>query len=368
MKHIPLVVDARMLNASGIGTYLQNILPNLLDFEPLLLLQEQDQDKFPWLKGFRKKVLESPIYSIQEHKELYKQVPKCNIYWAPHYNMPVYLPQVRRKLATVHDINHIVIRQDSLAKRLYARLMMYRTVKQSDRIITVSEFSKSEISQHFPSARGKVRVILNGYDQFSFHPTWNAEIQKALRRKRKLPSEFLLYVGNVKPHKNLVNLLKALKSLKDQGIEYPLVIVGKTEGFITGLPLKEKIEQLSLNKQVTNTGAVSFEELTEIYRMAKVFVFPSLYEGFGFPPLEAMASGTPVACSHAGSLPEVCQDAVVYFDPHTVEDMAEKIRLVWEQDQKYRKKGLEHTDAFNWEVPIKQHKQLLQEMLDSISS
>ena len=160
-------------------------------------------------------------------------------------------------------------------------------------------------------------------------------------------------MGNVKPHKNLKNLLFAVEKTN-----LNLVIVGKKDGFITGdSTISEIIRTKNLSDRIFFTGYVKDADIAAIYNLAKLFVFPSLYEGFGIPPLEAQACSCPVVCSNAASLPEVCGDSVVYFDPNDIEDMRNKIQTVLNDknlQNELRIKGLENIKRFNWERSAKQ--------------
>ena len=184
-------------------------------------------------------------------------------------------------------------------------------------------------------------VVHNGVD---------AAWYKGTQKKRPGAQPYLLFVGNVKPHKNLGRLLDAFDLLKDR-IPHSLMIVGQKDGFITGD--KEVVRRAErFGKRVQFTGVLSDDKLRGIYAAADLLVFPSLYEGFGLPPLEAMACGTPVACSRAASLPEVCGNAVEYFDPQDSKDIAEKVlKLI--QDGKRRKslknEGLKRVKGFSWD-------------------
>jgi glycosyltransferase involved in cell wall biosynthesis len=145
-----------------------------------------------------------------------------------------------------------------------------------------------------------------------------------------MPGKFLLFVGNVKPHKNLINLLRAYEILLQSRKDYELVIVGKKEGFITGD--KEVFEFVEgnklLNEHIIFTGHIENRELYNYYRKASVFIFPSLYEGFGLPPLEAMICGCPVIASDLTAIPEICGEAVLYINALDPADIADKINLI----------------------------------------
>ena len=164
---------------------------------------------------------------------------------------------------------------------------------------------------------------------------------------------YFLYVGNIKPHKNLGTLIRAFNSLVED-FPYDLVLVGKREGFITG-------DSATILRAGEQSGRVHFTDhvddgvLKQYMAHAEALVFPSLYEGFGLPPLEAMAAGCPVIASSAASIPEICGDAALYCDPHSSEDIAGKIRLLAGDvtlRNELRRKGVKHAKQFTWDSCI----------------
>ena len=193
----------------------------------------------------------------------------------------------------------------------------------------------------------------NAIDEKHFNRYYDSNALEEVAKDYGLPDDFVLFVGNVKPHKNLKNLLFALEKTN-----LNLVIVGKKDGFITGdSTISEIIRTKNLSDRIFFTGYVKDADIAAIYNLAKLFVFPSLYEGFGIPPLEAQACSCPVVCSNAASLPEVCDDSVVYFDPHDVEDMRNNIQTVLNDknlQNELRIKGLENIKRFGWERSAKQ--------------
>jgi glycosyltransferase involved in cell wall biosynthesis len=221
-------------------------------------------------------------------------------------------------VATIYDVaplamSHLL----SLPKRMYARAMFAYVRRRASALLTISEFTRAEFLRLVGVPRGTISVIpLAAGDE------WRG----ISAGPRPDPAPYLVYVGNVKPQKNLVALLSAFASLLDR-IPHRLVIVGRERGFITGDP---RVQQMArqLGDRVLLTGEVDDETLRGWVAHADALVFPSLYEGFGLPPLEAMAIGTPAVVSHAASLPEVCGDAALYFDPHDPSDIARQIECV----------------------------------------
>lgn len=320
MKNI--TVDARMINSSGIGTVIKNILKRIIVLKPewnfYILGNLLEFKKYDFLKCNNVTLIscEAPIYSIREQIELIKKIPKnTDVMWSPHYNIPIFYRG--KLLVTVHDVFHLAMPQfvNGIHKRLYAKFMFQMVKKKADKIVCVSNFTANELKRYVGVDENKISVIYNGVDEEWF----NVPLGKPVHNK-----PYLLYVGNIKPHKNLINLVKAFKLIKDE-IPHDLIIVGKKEGFITG---DNHIYDLvkDIQDRVIFTGYINDDLLKQYYKQADLFVFPSLYEGFGLPPLEALATGTKVICSDIPVLKEVCDKNASYFNPIDINSIEESIR------------------------------------------
>ncbi|QJD98465.1 glycosyltransferase family 4 protein [Mucilaginibacter robiniae] len=353
-----------MIDASGIGVYLKNILGGLIGTCQITLLGDPAK-----LTQFQRQVsiipFYEPIYSIKEQLGLRKLIPSCDLFWSPHYNVPLLPIKGKKRVVTIHDVYHLAFSsQLSLPQRVYAKLVISAAVKLSKRIITVSNFSKNELIKYTAVPATKINVVHNGVNSDAKIGNINE-----LQFKYKLPKQYLLYVGNVKPHKNLRKLLEAYllldKALQEQ---YKVVIVGKKDGFITGdTALFNWIEeQPGLANKIIFTGFVADEDMNSLYHYASVFVFPSIYEGFGLPSLEAMVNNCPVAVSNASCLPEVCGNAAVYFDPLNAQNIADSITRILTDDQLKNElvaAGKKHVAEFTWQQAIKQHISIFNELL-----
>ncbi|MHC2990788.1 hypothetical protein OB13_04030 [Pontibacter sp. HJ8] len=358
-----LVIDARMLNFSGIGVYLRNIIPFLsLEFDLKLLGDEKELSIFAGLPHTSFLAAKAPIYSIREQLELRSKVPPCDVFWSPHYNIPLLPISARHRVVTIHDVYHLAYQHAlTLPQKIYAKVFLNAAVSLSDKVITVSNFSKSEIVRLAKARETDVVAIYNGVDNQKFADA--GSIQFSLNKSlAHVPSgaKYILFVGNVKPHKNLVTLLKAFSTLLEDNFAHNLVIVGKKEGFITGdnqiASLLE--EHVRLKERVIFTGFIEDEDLSQIYRKAAVLVFPSVYEGFGLPPLEAMASGCPVVASAAASIPEICGDAAEYFDTLDHLSLAEKLKTVLYSETRRAQliaNGYEKAKEYQWEKSAQKH-------------
>ncbi|WP_370838402.1 glycosyltransferase family 4 protein [Megasphaera sp.] len=318
-----IAIDARMIEFSGIGTVIKNVLKRLPFFMPrttfYLLGNENTFRKYSYLS--RPNVIfiqcNCPIYSIKEQLELIHKIPAdTDLLWIPHYNIPVFY---RGKiLVTVHDVFHLDMPQyiDGFLKKIYAHVMFRALARKATKVICVSEFTEKRLYEHTNISLSKVTVVYNGVDKF-----WQIPLKI---EKRIFTKPYILCVGNVKPHKNLKTLVLAFQSIMHK-IPHTLVIVGRKEGFITS---DSEIVELSqkLGSRIRFTGYISDEELKNYYHFADLFIFPSLYEGFGLPPLEAMATGcNNILCSDIPVLTEIYGNYVKYFDVYNPNDLALKI-------------------------------------------
>lgn len=356
MKEITLTIDVRMIRNSGIGVYIAELLKLLSDEFKLVLLGDPEQ-LAAYAHTARIIPFFTPIYAVAEHFWLFRLVPDCDIFWSPHYNVPVLPVRAKHRVVTIHDVYHLAFAAKlGFLKRAYARFMIGRAVALDERVITVSNFSKNELMRYTHCQEEKIRVIYNG--AVSQPPVQPFGL---LQSKYHLPPKYILFVGNVKPHKNLAVLLKSYLLL-DESVknEYGVVVAGKIDGFITGdeATLKLVNDDLVLRENVAFTGYVDDEDMAGLYHHASVFVFPSFYEGFGIPPLEAMLNACPVIASGVASIPEICGDAALYFSPQDHVELKEQILAVLkdtELREKLVSRGLERANEFSWQKAAAEH-------------
>ncbi len=356
-----IAVDARMLNASGIGTYLKNLLPYLGKSLRLQLLGEPAAIQALGLGNMAETfACSAPVYHPREQWELVSILRKLqpHLFWSPHFNVPWTGISPARQVTTIHDVFFLANpRLVSIPKFLYSRFLISKAIKRSRQVITVSEFSKSEILKYTGAAPEKIQVVHNGVNRQSFKAT----AEWPHNKWKKPENGYILYVGNVKPHKNLATLVKAHEQLATRGQSLPLWIVGKKDGFITGdSALLQQLGERARHSsgQVFFTGLVTDQELQTLYACARVFAFPSLYEGFGLPPLEAMAAGCPVVASDIPVLREVCQSAACYAAPANPHDWASKLEEVLASPRKQAdlvQKGKAQVTGFNWQKAAEKH-------------
>ncbi len=284
---------------------------------------------------------------------------KYDLYWQPNF-IPNSGIKANKIVTSVHDFSFILHKDFHLKESIaYFENNFFQNLYRSDMIITGSNYSKQEILERTNFTEDKIRVIYHGIDHNLF------KVYQDIELNFELPSKFILSVGTVEPRKNLLGLLKAYNLLDEQlKKEYKLILVG-----FKGWENSEIMELMNQNKEsIEYLGFISDEELAKVYNLATCFLFPSFYEGFGLPPLEAMACGTPVVSSNSSSLPEVGGDAVVYCDPYSIEDIKNKIEMVLinsELQQTMVSKGLKQAKKFSWEKSAQEHKELFDEVLNS---
>lgn len=304
-----------MARVSGIGTYLRNVIPRVIsewkDCRFSLIVRSEDVSLFEDLERTRLLICDAKLYSVREQLALWKIIPgDTSLLWSPHFNIPLFY---RGRLAvTVHDLTHIATNRRMSARRLYATVMFRAVRRRAVAILTNSDFT----ARDFVRRIGSPRTLLT--TRLGVAPRWFSLSAPPTREP------YFLFVGNVKPHKNLSLLLQAFEHVAPE-IPHRLVVVGATSGLrlIDGAAIRTAARG---GDRITLTGAVSASELEHYIAGCSALVLPSLYEGFGLPALEAMAAGRPVAVSDVASLPEVCGPDACYFNPHSVESIAEALR------------------------------------------
>lgn len=363
-----IAIDARMITYTGIGRYIQHLIKNLSSLDKnniFSVLLDSDSNEMN-ADNIRKSILKRKIniYSLREQLflpiEMARMKPDLMHY--PSFNMP--LVNSRPAVVTIHDLIYYLSPEacPNSAARLYAKFMFNAVSRTAKRIITDSEHTKKDIVEHLGVRPGKITVIYPGVDDF-YRPLGGDHPQ--VRRKYKIEGEYIFYVGNHGTNKNLIRLVQAFSISKKRG-SLKLVIAGKIDP--RRKELYETPSKLNIDDRVSFIGRVADEDLPALYSMASLFVFPSTYEGFGLPPLEAMACGTPVVSSNASSLPEVIGDAAVSVDPFDVEAMAHGIDKVLSSETfkgELREKGLERARLFNWMDTARQTLEVYKEVLGS---
>lgn len=280
---------------------------------------------------------------LKDQREVNNHLQKIDLYFCPFgalWPRPVPVPSV----VTLVDIQEKYYPEFFTKQDLWNREYHFDgSTKAADQVITISEFSKNSIAYHHRISKHKIHVAYLAVDEF-FHGSFRDE-----QVNLELPERFIFYPANRWPHKNHDNLLRALAVLK---AEYHLTVNCVLTGFDyeNGYPLHKKINEYGLNGQVKILGYENKNEIKHIYQKAVMLCFPSLFEGFGLPLLEAMTLGCPVVCSGETSIPEVVRDAALLFDPRDANEMAKKIHQVWTSAKLQKtlaKKGKERAKKFS---------------------
>lgn len=366
-------IDARFWSEQGHGRYIRNLISELAkidqDNQYVIFLRKDDFEKFQIPNSrFQKRLAEVRWYTLKEQTMLLAIFLKENLdlLHVPHFNIPVLYP--KPIVITIHDLTityYPTIRATTLPypvwkfKRIMYHVVLRTALMRAKKIIAVSNFTKNEIRKYYPQIPDEKIVVTHEAVEQAFiekadqYKTDSGQARMTMGKIKKtydIKKQYLIYVGNVHPHKNIERLIRVFHKLqKDLSGNVQLVLVGKDDYFMDRL----KHETCNM-KQETNiiwTGFVPEADLPRLIKGAAAFVFPSLMEGFGIPPLEAMAVGTPTIVSNTTSLPEVCGDASEYFDPASEDDMYAKIKSVLE-DADLRlslvQKGYERVKQFSW--------------------
>ncbi len=355
-----------MINHSGIGRFLREIIFRISAKINVFLILPEDGVFYAEAHSLDYRVSKVPVYHPLEHVLFFWDSFRCNVFWSPHYNVPLVLFPGTKRVTTIHDINHIVFGADlCFPKNIYAKFIMRLALSLSNKIITVSNFTKSEINLYMPGYNSKMDVVYSGIKEQN---VINVEF---VRTKYSLPPRFMLFVGNVKPHKNIKVVLQAMNLLPKETLQkMPLVIVGKKEGFLTpDHTLNALLKNPLLSQFVHFLGFVDDKDLDSVYSASSLFVFPSLYEGFGFPPLEAMQNNIPVLCSTSSSLPEVCGNAVTYFNPADPLELSHKISdFISNPPDKFSMTKVyeHHLIHFNWDECAEKYIKVFETVINSI--
>ncbi|NLL68051.1 MAG: glycosyltransferase family 4 protein [Clostridiaceae bacterium] len=260
-----------------------------------------------------------------------------------------------KKVVMIYDMVYKVYPETMRKRTLYMlNKSLIKSCNRADKIITISEFSKQEIIKCLGIEKDKIVVMPVGVDTSIYHPYYKEEEICNVTEKYKLPREYMLYLGTLEPRKNLERLIQAYSLLKKEIPCVPKLVMAGGKGWMYE-GIFETVKALQIEKDIIFTGYIKPEDSPILMRGAKMFLFPSLYEGFGMPPLEAMACGTPVLVSNAASLPEVVGDAGLQVDPFSIDDIKNGIKLLIEDENKRSElslKGIERAKLFTWDKSV----------------
>jgi len=369
-------IDARMINASGIGRYTKNLLIELQrldkDNQYFIFLLPADFEKLKFSANFQKVLADFKWYGLDEQRKFPPILKKYNLdlLHVPHFNIPLMYPG--KIVVTVHDMIHFDFKtRQASTHNLFVYELKYAiykkvfqsALKKSQKIMTVSNFVKNELETRWQVKEKKIVVTAEAVEENLIKLSQKNDKNQSQKVLDKfgIKPPYIFYVGNAHPHKNVKRLIAAFKILRQNYQYLQLVLSGAESPF-----WREIQRQIQDDNNIKYTGFISDEELVGLYKNAQVYVFPSLSEGFGIPLLEAMACGCPVASSDRTSLPEVGGEAAIYFDPENIEDMVVKIKKILD-DQKLRKdlilKGQERVKEFSFKKMAEQTLKVYQESI-----
>jgi len=351
-------IEGRTLqgNRYGVARYLTNLLANLTQIdqhnEYLVYLSDEIEPL-----GFDRSNLDFKIIHMRPgilwrhlRLALTMRADGVGLHFSPSYMLP--LVKVCPSIVVVHDITFKVHPEwFSQDRRFLFDGIFWREVRRAERIVTVSEHSKKDIVKCLKVDPGRVVVIQEAADE-AFRPVDDEEKLRGSREKFGLSEGFILTVGAIHTRRNLARLIEACSRAGDIfGIDPMLLIVGTPAPFSPPVDIGGTAKRWGIQERVIHVTYISEEDLLLLYNACGLFAYPSLYEGFGLPVIEAMACGTPVACSNTTSIPEVAGQAVIYFDPENVGEMADAIgRGLTDRElrKELTRKGRERAASFSW--------------------
>lgn len=366
MPSVRVAIDIRRMTEFGVGTYIRNVVRTLgrLDHTNeyhLIGFSNKIQEIGALPPNFREVPMTSPERSLRGYREFRAAVEHlhCDLVHFPNlFSFPRALPCPY--VMTVHDMLEHMSRPAParIWRSLYFQLTR-RVLRGAERIFAVSNFTKSEIEKLFEIPSNRIEVVYNAIDERFLHGHASPGDRELIAKRYQVTYPFLLYAGRISPHKNVVRMIEAFSALKtelEREQAYPdlkLIIIGDD---LSGNPdLRRTVVRSGVQNDVRFLGFVPIDVLRIFYDEAKVFVFPSLYEGFGLPPLEAMAHGTPIVTSNVSSLPEVVGNAAVLVNPENVFEIMHALhRVLTDQALRGRMKerGEQQVAKFSWEKSV----------------
>ncbi len=349
---------------TGIGRYIQELLNHLSKIdkknEYLILLTKENIDEFNIQQdNFKTKIVDFSHYSISEQTKFLKYLNNLDVDLVhfPHFNLPTFYK--KPFVTTIHDLIHTLFPGKKKGRFFHRKAYDFtikQAVKNSRKVIAVSKNTKDDIIKLLKTDPEKIEVTYEAVDP-EYRLISDPLKITDLKSKYGITKPFLLYIGNWRYHKNVHGLIQAFNLIKQKHkVDCQLVITGK-KGKIEQEEAEQAMEVSPFKSDIILPGFVPENELPLFYNAATLFAFPSFYEGFGLPPLEAMACGTPVVSSNTACMPEIQGAAAEYFDPNNVKQMAGQFTKVLKDtdlQKEMSKKGLEHVRQYNWQRMAKE--------------
>jgi len=377
MKNVGINATILSPKAGGVGEYMVQIIKEMqkypADQRPSVFINKQAINEYNFsatdcITIPTKRT--TPLWRIPHEFMQWKHV--LSKYSIDLFHSPIsYIPPGVNipSIVTIHDLRYFHYPQTYqwLRGKFLGEIIPF-SLKKATKVIAVSEYTRSDIIKLFDIDENKIVVIHEGIDTSRFEIDRSHKDFIKNKIKYKLPDRYILAVGHLEPRKNFHTLFKAFRLLHNRyKVSLKLVIVGQENWFYE--KIYQSVKFLKLDECVHFTGFVDESDLTCIYKMADFFVAPSLFEGFGFTPLEAMASGIPVLASDCTSHPEICGDAALYFDPHDEKDMANKMHKIltnYDLRESLIKAGKKNIQRFSWKKCYEQTRNLYRDTLDKI--
>ena len=363
-----IAIDVRHISDFGVGTYIRNVLRTLTRLDRTNeYVMIGDPERIREIGEVPANFHPVPFHGVErtlggylEFHRIVKQ-HRCELVHVPHIvPMPQYLPCPY--VVTVHDLLDYMYRahNGNAIRRMMHFSFTRRVLNRAARIFAVSNFTKNDVQRLFGIPAEKIEVVYNAIDErFRMGHATEADRQ-FISERYQVNYPFLLYAGRISPHKNVVRIIEAFSALKTElekegkYADLKLIIIGDE---VSSHPdLRRTVIKAGMQEDVRFLGFLPIDVLRIFYDAAKIFVFPSLYEGFGLPPLEAMAHGTPVVTSNTSSLPEVVGSAAVLVNPENVFDIMRALhRVLLDQPlrERLKQRGYEQANRYSWEASVK---------------
>jgi Glycosyltransferase len=341
--------------SGGIGRYSYELSKAVCKFHSIdfkMVIREEDVGLFEFAK--KENLLVVQGIKNSKDRNYYEQFVLPNRIYKSDKDAIIHYPDSmapifskNKIILTLNDVAFLARPNDfTLKSRLWKKYITKVSVKKADKIICITDFTKNEFDKYFPGLESKTVRIYDGYNDFSKEVINYEFINSSIKNITGKP--YILAVSTISPRKNIDGLIKAYNMIKNQ-MPYNLVIAGKN-GWLFENVFK-LVDELNLHGRVIFVGQINDDELKYLYKNAEVFVYPSFYEGFGLPPLEAMSFGIPCIVSKAASIPEIVGDAGLYIDPYSIKSIADKILFIC-NDQVFRNelicRSMGNIDRFSW--------------------
>ncbi|MBI3363705.1 MAG: glycosyltransferase family 4 protein [Ignavibacteriae bacterium] len=396
-----IAIDGRSIvrKTSGIGQYTEHLVRSLVEIDReseylLFLIEPNDAIEAPNLTkvmivGYERMILNRWWENVLLPRFI--ELHDIDLYFAPAYALP-FLPRHRKLVSllplphnlkkyfnegrkrvtyvvTIHDmISYLHPQYFTPKMQMWQHLFVTNAVKVADHIISDSHTTKQDIMKFFPVEDKKISVIAPWFDQ-KFAPVTDVSLLEKTRQRYSLPKKYILYLGTIEPRKNVAGIVQAYGLLPQRLREEYALVLGGSLGWYTEEILAQ-IEKTRSQGKIHMLDYVEHRHLTALYTMARAFVFPAFYEGFGLPPLEAMACGTPVITSNVSAIPEVVGDAALMVNPSDTQELSDAIVRLLEDSSLHaslRKRGLERARSFNWRTNAEATLRVFRDTVERIS-